>query len=172
MADDFETTMARLKAQEQELLAKNARLDERLAVLDLELKAKEEREARQLAEMQEKLLRIQKRAAAKEGFPFKFSANSTPLKDLQVAYRYLPLDVLPADQVELLDQAVEEGDISPLIDTFCEIANAPENHANMLLQALQNKASDHEDSPNAYFNDTLRVHTQEALAIGLMWQLV
>ncbi|KAI9328554.1 hypothetical protein BDR26DRAFT_1012249 [Obelidium mucronatum] len=160
-----------LDVRVQELQAEKKLLE---ATIEAKAKAvaKREWEADQLVEAHAKLYRIQQRAAAKEGFPFKFPADSTPLKDLQIAYRYVPTSVLPTDQVELLDQAVEKGDIATLIDTFRELANRPENIADMLLKALQNKASEHEESPNAYLNDTMRYDTQKALAIGIMWHLV
>ncbi|KAI9336093.1 hypothetical protein BDR26DRAFT_865117 [Obelidium mucronatum] len=160
-----------LRADIQKLRSEMELLEKKEAML-LAMTTKEEWDAMKVAEAQAKLVRIKQRAAAKEGFPFKFPADSTPLKDLQIAYRYVPPSILPADQVELLDQAVEEGDISPLIDTFRELANRPENIADMLLKALQNKASEHEESPNAYSNDTLRYQTQQALAVGIMWHLV
>ncbi|KAI9331168.1 hypothetical protein BDR26DRAFT_1011033 [Obelidium mucronatum] len=164
--------MANIAETLESLLAKKALLDKQLEVITAEVKAKEEREAQLISEAQAKLVRIKQRAGAKEGFSFKFPRISTPLKDLQIAYRYLPSDVLPADQVEILDQAVEEGDMSPLIDIFCDIANRPENLYDMLLQTLQNKASDHEESPNAYYNDAMRAQTQQVLSVGLMWHLV
>ncbi|KAI9323994.1 hypothetical protein BDR26DRAFT_882751, partial [Obelidium mucronatum] len=148
-------TVESLEAKLQQLIAAKQLLDKREAEAIAKVKAQEEWAAQQLAEAQAKLARMKQRAAAKEGFPFKFPAESTPLKDLQIAYHYVPPDVLPADQVGLLDQAVEEGDISALIDTFCELANRPDNIANMLVQSLQKKASDHEEAPNVYLNDTM-----------------
>ncbi|KAJ3024555.1 UNVERIFIED_CONTAM: hypothetical protein HDU68_008018 [Siphonaria sp. JEL0065] len=85
--------------------------------------------------------------------PCTFPANSTPLKDIQIAYRTLPGEVLTPEQLVVLDGAVVAGNFNPILEIFNELANSDEFGDNELIHAINAAVADHERSPNVYASD-------------------
>ncbi|KAJ3002899.1 UNVERIFIED_CONTAM: hypothetical protein HDU68_005959 [Siphonaria sp. JEL0065] len=150
----YESEAKDVRAQTESVLKENA-------ILRAKLQAMEEQE-----------LRLQHFANSQDPSPFQFTADSTPIKDIQIAYRFLPDGVLTPEQIEELDQAVDDGDIYPVIDIINNLANTPEYENNRPILAIDERASDNEESPNAYYNNEERMKHQKILSVAILLQLI
>ncbi|KAI9346618.1 hypothetical protein BDR26DRAFT_855847 [Obelidium mucronatum] len=101
-----------------------------------------------------------------------FPKPSTPLRDIQIAYCRLTAGTLSSEELGALDQAVEAGDMSPIIDIFSAVANRPEYQANPLIKAIGDRAVANKESPNEYISDVAVSSNQLFLAEGIVWALL
>ncbi|KAI9349175.1 hypothetical protein BDR26DRAFT_930828 [Obelidium mucronatum] len=128
--------------------------------LEQQLEAQE----KELERLQENLKRLKETVVV----PVSFPPVSCPLNDIQIAYRFLPPSILPAEDVAILDQAVEDGDMFQVSDLLNGLADMDEHLENPLLRALSERALEHEDYPEAYVSDEHRATSQAALYKGIM----
>ncbi|KAI9330170.1 hypothetical protein BDR26DRAFT_871671 [Obelidium mucronatum] len=183
--DNRDLEEAELRAESERLRLESENL--RLKLLQLQEKDKEQKEEiaklqqmqekdkaqkLEIAKLQQSMDRLKAMADMKEMVPFTFPAQSTPLLDIQFAYHRLPAGILSSEDMELLDAAVADGDIGAIRDFFGTLANQEEYYENPLIQAIDDRAAENEDSPHAYLTDILRETNQMILATAMLIVMV